>query len=123
MSHSIFKSCSFSLEPLHNQAQELSIEFLNEETNLFSKKTFHFYKEDSFVEEQEIFDICSQNGICREPLLDKLFQNRDVQDTKKILKVAEEKNAEGIKIFTLDLKDEELGYLRTHDFNLRIDHI
>lgn len=111
-------NCSFSMQPMHNQAHQLTIEFQNEFQSVVSSKQFIFRKlNDEEMMKQDglsidiLLDVCSQNGTCSSTIFKSLFTKRDVQDTEEILKITNVIFPNTPKFFVLDLKGKEKKYL------------
>lgn len=108
-------NCTFSMQPLHSQAHELTIEFQDELQSVVSSQQFIFTQMQSMgakdeLHKDELVDVCSQNGTCSSKIFKSLFNHNDVADTEKILKAANLSSPDAPQIFVLDLKGKELKY-------------
>lgn len=106
MSIKSIDSSAFYLEPLQESAYQLKIHFMDEHSNVLSKKNFCFIQS-GHPADGEMFDIYSQNGVCQENILEHLFEKRDEKDISKIVK---QHIPSGPRVLVLDLQDPHTHY-------------
>ena len=97
---------SFALAPLNGSAYELKIQFADDQEGLVSNKTFIFSQKVS-PKEGEILDVYSQNGTCKDSILNHLFEKKDEKGIQKVLK---KPLPAGPTLLVLDLKDPHTQY-------------
>lgn len=109
-------NASFAITPLHEQAYQLDIAFLDKTGDKLSNNSTIFSQQKG-IQSGEILDIYSQNGVSCNPTVN-LFQNQanqlfSTQDERGIIKAAKKIKSSkltGPVVLVLDLKDQEKKY-------------